>query len=291
MKTIKYITWVVAGFLSCTTLVAQQKHEVSVHLAGGLSTLSYDAKAGDRKNGAGGNFGVGYTYYFTPKLGISTGLDLSLYNAEYKADQINTIITGLMDPHNDEKYDFYSTADNYKEKQRAIYLNIPLMVRYNIDPANRFYVAGGMKIGIPIKGKYKASGATFTNKGYYTDLENWGLSQEFMGFGTFPNRSVNEDLDFNVAFIASIEAGMKWQLNDKCHLYTGAYFDYGLNDIVKDGNNRNFIKHQHTMTGAEFSNHSLLTSSYAENGKLSKFSKKVVPMSLGIKVALVFEVN
>lgn len=291
MRTKKYISMVVAGFLSCTALLAQQKQEVSVYGAGGLSTLNYDAKTGERKNGAGGDFGVGYTYSLTEKFALNTGVGIAFYNAKFSANEMTDILYGLTDPYSEEVYDFYSSISGYEEKQNVTYLNIPLMVRYYLDNANRFYISGGVKVGIPLSGSYKTTDATFVNKGYFVDLENWGTSQEFMGFGTFRNKTVDEDLDLNIACMASIEAGTKWDLNDKLVLYAGLYFDYGLNDIVKGNNDKSFIIHNHNATGAEFSNNSVLASHYAENKGQRKFTGKVVPMTLGLKMSLAFKVN
>ena len=47
-------------FASATVVSAQQKKsELSVSVAGGLSTLDYEAAFCNHKNGAGGNFWIG----------------------------------------------------------------------------------------------------------------------------------------------------------------------------------------------------------------------------------------
>lgn len=57
-------------FVSATMVFAQDsKHELSVSVGGGgLSTLSYESAIGDKSNKAGGNVGIGYTYFFA-KIG------------------------------------------------------------------------------------------------------------------------------------------------------------------------------------------------------------------------------
>ena len=81
---------------------------------------------------------------------------------------------------------------------------------------------------------------------------------------------------------------MKWALSDKLFLYTGAYLDYGLNDIVKDSRNQNFTKFGDTSEGLVLRNNSFLNSTigYSSNTLTQKLSDKVIPVSIGLKVRL-----
>lgn len=50
-----------------------------------------------------------------------------------------------------------------------------------------------------------------------------------MGFGTFENKTFKtEKLSLQTAVLLSAETGMKWKLNEALRLYSGIYFDYGL---------------------------------------------------------------
>ncbi len=277
--------------ISASTIFAQDsKHEISVYVAGGLSTLSYDPAFGDRSNGIGGNIGVGYTYSLTENLGINTGIEFSLYNAKMKRESFNDVMQQLVDPSDEELYDFYSNVKNYEEKQKAMYINIPLMLQFQHGEEHKWFLAAGVKLGIPVSGKYKSSASEVTNKGFFYDTENWGETQEFMGFGTYTDYSNDEDIDFKVACLFSAEAGMKWRLTDKMSLYTGAYFDYGLNDIAKDSSDKSFTKLVETSEGIQYSNNSILDSSigYSSNTLRQEIVDKVIPMAVGLKVRLSF---
>jgi len=81
----------------------------------------------------------------------------------------------------------------------------------------------------------------------------------------------------------ALEAGMKWNIADNLSLYTGAFFDYGLNNVVKGGKQA-FINY--TAKDAEnFTTNSVL-SSYTDNSKSSTFTNKANMMAVGIKVRL-----
>ena len=264
------------------------RHEVSLSVAGGLSTLSYDANIGERKNGAGGNFGLGYTYFFIDNLGISSGVEFSLYKAEGKANKFNTVIHNLVDSSDGELYDHYSLFRAYKEKQDVTYINVPLMLQYQLGEENKFYARAGVKLGIPVKGKYKSSASEVVNKGFFHNTANWGETQEFMGFGTVANYSNDEDIDLNIACLLSAEAGMKWKLSNKMFLYTGAYIDYGVNDIVKGGHDRTFTRIEESPEALVVRNNSMLNSSigYGSNTLTQQMTEKVRPISVGLTIRL-----
>ncbi len=73
-------------------------------------------------------------------------------------------------------------------------------------------------------------------------------------------------------------------------LYTGAYFDYGLNDIVKGGHDRSFTKLVETQDGIKTLNNSILNSSigYSNNTFTQELTERVVPMAVGLKLRLSF---
>lgn len=287
----KYILLAVAGIISCTAAFSQEKAkpEISVWGAGGLSTLKVDTKIGDNKNGIGGSFGIGYTYFITNKWGIGSGFELSLYNAKSTINSISDRYNS-----NDGEYDFEfrTTVSDYEEKQNTMYLNIPLMAQFQtpIIGENQFYIAGGFKVGIPVSKKYKVTKATMVNSGYYSiwnDKKELILaSQEFMGFGTFQRSDVKRDLDLKIACLLSLEAGVKWKVGETTALYTGVYFDYGLNDINKNADKR-LVEYNKTNP-EEFINNSILSSQYTVNSNLENIADKVIPMAIGLKVRLAF---
>ena len=281
-------------FFGAKGLFAQ--HEFSVYSGGGLSTLNYDVTAGKQKNGLGGHFGLGYQYLFAPKWGVGTGVELAFYNARYNAS--NLFSTYMTTDIQGADFQFRSEINNLKEKQRAAMLQIPLMLYHQskkTENSNRqYYGAVGGKIGIPLKGKYRAT-ADLSNAGYYAHENSLYDTQEFMGFGNFPNRKANGELDFKTTFFASAEAGVKWNLNDKYSLYTGVYFDYGLNNIKKqqDVSSTSPIVEYNKTNPTEFAVNSVLQSQYygfgrgvVMSGAPQAFTDKVIPIAVGIKLKL-----
>ena len=281
----KSIILAVAGILACSALVAQDmsKHEVSAWGAGGLSALSYSPEIGDGQKGGGGLFGVGYSYYISNQWSIGSGVELSFYNAKTKINNLSDAYAT-----NDGEYDFeFRTAvSGYKEKQKATFLNIPLTVKYQTLGRYKFYVSGGIKLGIPLSGKYEVEKANLTSSGYYPQWNVELTNQEFMGFGTFTREDIKNDLDFRFSCMLTLEAGVRWSLPHSLSLYSGIFFDYGLNDISKSDSDH--LIGYNTSNPEQFKINGAISSSITSNGIPVKLVDKVVPMALGLKLQLSF---
>lgn len=284
-KLIDIIIATVAGLLFCITVHAQQsKHEFFVYGGGGLSTLNYSVSVGEQKSGLGGLAGVGYTFFFTPNWGLTTGAELALYNSTFKLNNL-LVVEKVFDIEN-ETFEFNSTISNYEERQTAGFLQIPLMLQFQSGGKHQFYVAAGGKAGIPVIKTYKSEGATLQNAGYYSYESYTYTTQEFLGFGTFTGRGSDGNLDFKVAFFASAETGVKWRLSPNISLYTGVYMDYGLNNAV-DNQTSPFVDY-----AGNLALNSILHATYRDNkDNLQAYSDKVTPLAAGVKVRLAFSGN
>ena len=256
--------------LQISVLLAQS-HEFSVYGGGGLSTLRYQLSVGDASVGYGGDFGVGYTYFLNDQWGIHTGAGLGLYNAKAKLDGIQTVTPNLTDS-DGERFDLHTTLAGFIETQKAMFLNIPVMVVYE----QGFYVMGGLKIGVPLNGKYTSKSETLTHAGYYPLRNNWATTQEFAGYGTFAGKNFDGRFDLGMSLMLSLEGGMKWSIGNNLLLCAGAYIDYGLNNSAKSSN-LPFI----TYNAAH-------ASDFSANSVLSTFADKINMMAAGIKLRLVY---
>lgn len=291
----KYIYLIVFSLLTTLSGVAQEsRHEFSAFVGGGISSFNYSVTAGEQKLGLGGNLGFGYTYFLSDNWGVHSGLELAYYNAKISDLNILSYAPNLTDSEG-EKYHYYSDARGYSERQHALFMNVPIMAHFQTDAfnKNRFYISGGVKLGVPVMGKFKSDGDTFVNKGWYYDRENWLEDQRFAGFGTFYDRDVKKDIDLNISCMLSLETGIKWNIFDNQSIYTGIYFDYGLNDVIKDGHDKPFVEQEIQPNRYFFTNNSALESSYYtgyehESGEKKQITDKVVPMALGLKVRLTF---
>jgi len=271
--------------LFCTVLQAQYKHEFSIYGGGGLSALKYDVTAGKQKNGFGGMAGLGYTFFFSPKWGLETGAELSFYNSKFNLDNLSSAyITTDMDG---DAFEFRNKVNNYEEKQNTMFVQIPLMLQFQTGNNHPFFASAGGKVGIPVRSKYKSSGAAILNSGYYSEEGHEYTTQEFMGFGTFTSKDADGDLKFKSAFFVSTEAGIKWKLKEGLSLYTGAYLDYGLNDIYKKENKAQFVNYN-SIDPRNFAVNSVMNSRYTRNSEAHTFTDKVIPLSVGIKIRLSF---
>jgi len=281
-------------FMSGMYLSAQAEHEFSVYAGGGLSSLRYQLSEGSGSNGGGGDFGVGYTFSLSRNRavetgtisheywGIYTGLGVGVYNAKAKLNDVKTVTANLRNSY-DARFNLETKLTNYNETQSVMFLTIPVMAHFQMAP---FYVMGGIKAGIPLSGKYKSKDATLTNEAYFPDFDNYMKTQTFLGYGSFKGKDFDGELDLGLSMMLALETGMSWRLNGNLSLYSGLYFDYGLNNIAKsDG--KKFINY--VVSDAEnFTTNSVLHS-YVNDRQSTTFTDKVNTMALGIKVRLAFK--
>ena len=300
MKTMKVkirflLIALVSFFLCGGGLFAQHKYEFSGHGGLGLSTLRNETNFGDYTPGFGGNFGFGVRYFFKPNWGVGSGLELAFYNAKLSMGDFDvSYIT--YDNLQDTDFLFTSNVRNFEEKQRATLLQIPLMLHYRTIDKRQFNAGAGVKVGLPLNGKSKVT-ADLHNCGYY-DFENpepCYNTQNFRGFGDFPGRKSEGDLDLKTAYFFSAEAGVRLkQLNEKLSLHAGAYLDYGLNNILKDRDVSSlpYLVEYNIPDPPNFKLNNVINSRYTRPGGAPRtFTDKITPLAAGIKVQLVFGKN
>jgi len=286
----KYVIIIVLFFaLSNQYLWAQEAptHEFSAYAGLGLSSLRYQMTQGDRSGGFGGDFGVGYTWYrtnvrvtgtgkvFNERWGIFTGLGLGLYGAKAKLNDEKKEIKDLVDSERD-KFDLTTTLTGYRETQKSMYLNIPVMAQFQLE---RYYVLGGFKFGIPLGGKYKSKDATITNIAYYPDYENYLYGPKTQGLGKFEHQDSDGKLKYGVVMMLSLEGGVNWRINRNFSLYSGVYFDVGLNNVAKN-QQKQFVEFDYQTANNP--------SRFTTNSAMSAFTDKVNIMAVGVKARLAY---
>lgn len=263
------------------------RYELSIHAAGGISTLQYSPNVGEKALGFGGNFGVGYTYFFNKNLGIGTGLEFSLLNSKFDMSGQDYVMPGI-DPVSKVPFLLTYKVNNFEEKQQAWMVNVPIMLHFQ---AGKFYAAAGAKIGFPVAANYTAENGTVETTGFFEDT-NWQIPSsgyEHLGFGKYDISGTEGELNLKTAIMASAELGAKWALSEKWALYTGLYIDYGLNNIVSTNNRTNLIDIEYSATGVRVPA-SVLQSQYMDkaNAKSVNIADKVVPFSAGLKIKFAF---
>jgi outer membrane protein OmpA-like peptidoglycan-associated protein len=289
-----------AALMLAAMASAQTKHEVSVYAGGGLATLQDNFIEGNSKLDFGGNAGLGYTFFFNKHWGLGTGVGASLFSGKYNIPSLPEQYTILNGFGENEDFDFRYVAEGYSERQQAIFLDIPLMVHFQ---AGKFYAAFGGKVGIPFNASFNnnldrlRTAAQTSYDGQMGEEIDLIYTMPEIGLGNFDNMSNSGELNFKPAFFASAEIGIKWKLSETVSLYTGAYIDYGLNNIKKEGAEQPFIDYNNATFSqnaafnqdaapAVFHPNSILTSTVQQTGK--PMAEKVAPLAAGIRLTLAF---
>ena len=295
----KIILIIAMGILMVSVYAQKQqnRHEISIWGGGGISTFMYDLSLGDRTNGFGAIGGLGYNYFLNYNWSIGLGAEFSLLNAKMTLPSYSDTYDAPYGVSNGDIYRFVFSGQSLEQSQGGYYINIPLQVKYQFDvfknSDHKLYAAVGPKIGIPLKTFYSTKGDVRiigldldTRDSYGT--EDNGDFFKTRGFGLFNYNEKDKDLDFDLNIIAAAEVGMKWCFNNSWALYTGVFFDYGLNDLRKDKAQQLF-EYQPFSNPVQYASNSALSSQYVNaKGAKTNFTDKVNTMALGIKLQLAF---
>lgn len=280
---------IAAIFTMSRPVVGQNSlHELSLYGGLGQGILKAKTASGveDKSAKFGQNFGVGYTYYISPSFALQTGLEYSTYNNELSISASQGSYEAIDNDAIGERFDFRYKLDGYQEKLKSGYLQIPVMIQYltSIDDSKGFFVSAGMKLGFVISKSYDNSLSSLTTEGYYPDMDV-ALTEDFpdLGFGKYTNISSVGDFKLKTAFIASVETGVKWKLSEDMSLYTGVYFDYGLNNVNETGD-----KHLVEYNRKEPSNPILNSAALSIRLDSKQFVERINLMALGVKVKMSF---
>jgi hypothetical protein len=258
-----------------------KKHELSIYGLGGYSPIGYTLdKNGSKSGSMGGGAGLGYTFNISPSIGIVTGVEMTTYSAEASFDNIDgeyndgTGINSLL---------FSYSLSSYKEIQNVILFSIPVMAQYSLPlggGSTKFYASGGFKLGFPINAEADISmPGTITTTGYYDHEKVVYVNIPQHGFvsnAKLPD--VKKDIDLGVSVALALETGACFTLTDKLNLYTGLYFDYGLNNIQKV-NDRHLLEYD-ASNESSFKHNSVLNTALVD---------KVNLVSVGLKVRIGFK--
>jgi hypothetical protein len=283
----------------------QSPHEVGIHTNFGYSALRYDLMCGRKMGGFsqfGGDFGLDYTYLFSKHFGVYSGVSMAVYRA--KADLsgakfVSPDLQGYM-----AIYDLHTLLDSYREKHRSWMVVIPLMLHYQTDiqsnishfsevrgdeGAHKFYARGGLKVGIPTATRYSVRDATIHNWRYYPEADVTLSDRPVEGLGTFTDWRSDGRIKLKTSWIASIEAGVKWGLEENVWLYTGFYIDYGLNNVNKSSHSDDFLLMSEDNPSA-FTTRSVHTAQQKpdELALATPMAGSVAPIAAGISLRLTF---
>ena len=270
-------TIIILFSLTGLNLFAQENHvEFSVFGGGGLSFFGYQAPVNKVSSiGYNCDIGVGFTGFVSPMCGFHIGTGFGLLKAKAKVGDFNNFTPNLTDD-NGYPYDLTSTLIGYNETHKTMFLNFPLMFQFQTTQkyarreTKSFYAMTGVKLFMLFNRSFDVKIPTIYNIAYYPEFDNYAATQQFAGLGQFAGNKGSGK--FGVAFFAmfTLETGIKWNIRNGLLLYTGVYFDCGLNDLTK--NKRKDANEYSPL----------------EPLSLMAFYKKSSLMDVGIKVRLAF---
>lgn len=267
--------------------VAQNiRNNITLELTGGASAFAYETNLGDCRVMAGTSAAIKYQYNIDWNWSVGIGGELKLYQSSLRFDnfsdsyqtEANSLISGSADV-----MTFSYVYKNLEERQRALYINIPIYAQYRFDSG--FYIRAGAKFGVPVKAGSEIYFEELTTKGYFP-LENvtyTNLPQH--GFGSYYNREVDKSykMEFNTSLCA--ELGWTWEWNEQYLLYLGLHGEYGFGPLYK----RSELAPQLQYGGGEF-DYTPMWSANVQNGneRMAVTSDKIRTFAIGLLVRYSF---
>ena len=225
-----------------STLFAQEKG-LFLTLSGsaGPSKFLYRLESGSPKSGLGFGAGIGAQYFFTKNIGLSLGLEYTQFNTGSYFKHKGFDFYGLTDDEG-KLCDIEVYLNNWNEKQKTHYIDIPLMFRFQQKWGKKemvgFYFAFGPKMQIPISSSFERSDGTVSVYAYYEEHEltigkpGYGVELPHHGIGTTEKfwKGKNE---IKVGFAIAGEAGFLFGLSRRVDLTLGVSAEYGFTNIQK----------------------------------------------------------
>lgn len=247
-------------------LQAQKKEQfLQINLGSGMNELSYTLKDGMQKGLFGYSLNATYSYFFTLNWGVQTGIGLQTYSS---LSTLNLLTTTFAVDTDGDLYTFKTHFKNWQEKQRVLFLEIPLTVqmRQVINDKFSLLASTGAKLSIPIKTSFTTTGGELVTSGYYdtwnvelTDMQQHGFSTNLRSYqGAYTLKSSG---------VALIEIGGLYKLVKNIELYSGMYVNYGLSNLLSP-NSKVIYQFDGVYNG-------ILNSNQISNAKTFAFGLKV----------------
>jgi hypothetical protein len=271
-------------FLLMTNMSSGQKkrypvHELSVSTSGGLSGLLYSVPDSKQSLGFGGSLELGYTYNLKRDYGIVTGFGISFYTGSLDMPLCHEAYTGADDLFEGYTYTLDYSLTGYGERHSITLFTIPVMFRYLMGAGKtRYFLSGGMKIGIPLGARAAISPGILTvtgryeyEQGEYADLPQHGFVTDR------PIEETDYKLKLGVTPSFALETGARFPAGYKKDLQVGVYLNYSPFDARKSSD-RHVVEYQPDNP------HFYTFNSILNTAKVNKLSL----LSAGIKVGISF---
>jgi len=244
-------------------------HYIYLTAGGGFHNLSCEIQNGTEKGSPGFTFNAGYGYNFTQHLGLQTGLGLKSFQS---SGILNCLLIENSTDAEGDVYEFRANYNNWKENQKALYLNIPLgfQYRFALGKKIKLLTTVGGEITFPLIGNYSVTSGEIVTTGYYSQWNVEIGDAPRHGLTTVTDR-YEGSLPINPSYSVFVDVGALSKISNHADLYIGAYFDYGLNNI-SDSNGFAVYQPDGAYNGMFGSNQ----------------IDKVIPVSVGLKIGLLW---
>ena len=133
-----------------------------------------------------------------------------------------------------ENYEYRTYYNNWKEKQKLMFLDIPLglQFRHTLNKKIGLLAMAGVKMAIPVHSTFETTGGEIATTGYYSQYEVELKDMPQHGFVSITDH-LTGDVSIKTSYSGFADLGATFTLTPKIDLYTGAYLDYGLNSLGK----------------------------------------------------------
>ena len=257
--------------------------EFSLYGGSGFSFLFYQAPQSITSSfGYNGDIGIGITGFVSQQCGFHIGAGVGLLNIKVKTGDLHNFSSNLTDC-NGYNFDLYTTLAGYSEIHKTLSVNVPVLFQFQTkmnqgwnwkkSQKQCYYFMTGIKLHLLFNRIYKAQITRLDNAAYYPIADNWAATQTFVGLGDFACKDADGIFSVGALAMFTFETGIKWRIHQNLYLYTGAYFDCGLNDPTKNYREpvSNYIDAEHLAALS-----------------LLSFYNKSALMGIGIKLRLAF---
>ncbi|MBP1677746.1 MAG: OmpA/MotB domain protein [Bacteroidetes bacterium] len=236
--------------LSCLTaglMQAQQAgHYLYLGAGAGSQSLNYQIVDGTQKGGAGYTLNAAYSYFFDAHWGIQSGIGIQLFGSQSTLDMLTT--ESAVDTDN-QTYELRTDYNALIEQQRVMFLDIPLLGQYlhHFNAKWGMMASLGAKVSLPVYRSFKTVGGDITTTGYYSqwNLLLYDLPQH--GFYTTDDTYKGKP-DIKPAVMTVTELGALYKASYNTEIYFGAYFNYGLNNVI-DADSKHIFLQDGTYNG------------------------------------------
>ena len=277
--------------------VPYKGHHILFGVGGGYADLGYrmqeDGKAVGSEHGSfGGIVQLQYGYFFTENWGLGVGLGFSHYTS-YGTLNVTKRFEGQTDS-DGERYTHIATAENWKERQAAYLLDVPIEVlcHYPLNPTTGIYAGLGVKAGLIFAADRCFKDGAVVHSGEYN---KWGLtltevdSHDFYREPAAAFKGDDSELKYKQdlqlpAIGVMADFGFTFKLTEQINLLLGVYGNYTCNNVRSNTTTELGWRQRVYKDELAYRNHEFMN---FYGGELtSEYVKSVRPWEVGIKIGI-----